>query len=77
MWTDTAPARTHCEAGRRILHKELISGVVAHALASSVESLAVDRPLTESKNKMAEVTDWGGDVGESRESLQHTGCKFM
>lgn len=52
----------HWEVGRRMLHKKLISGVVAHALASSVESLTVDRPLTQSKNKMAEVTGWGGKM---------------
>lgn len=50
------------EVGRRILHKKLISGVVAHALASSVESLTVGRPLTQTKNKMAEVR--GGNAAE-------------
>lgn len=67
---DNPPPACTERLGRRILHKKLISGVVAHALASSVESLTVDRPLTQSKNKMAEVTGCGG-------KMQQRGCKFM
>lgn len=50
----------HWEVGRRILHKKLISGVVAHALRILWWNVSLlIGLLSQSKNKMAEVTGWG------------------